>query len=99
MISSLPQLKQMEYGGILKGKNITVGLKAGRDEFSGKVCESLEGETGGLKFKMSQLPNDLICIQTAKENLYFNKEGVLEAEVSLGCDSEFNDVNSLDYNA
>ena len=99
MISSLPQLNQMQYGGILKGKDITVGLRADYDKEYGKVCEALDGNIGGLNFKMSKLPNDLVCIQTKKENLYINPNGKLEGVVSLGDDREFVDRNFLDCNA
>lgn len=97
MISSLSQLSQIPYGGILKGKDIMVGLKTDND--NGKVYESLEGKVGDLKFKMSKLHNDLICFQTKKGNFYLNQQGSLIGESSSEDDTELNDKSLFDYKA
>ena len=97
MISSLSQLNQMPYGGILKGKDIMVGLKTDYDK--GKVYESLEGKVGDLKFKMNKLHNDLICFQTEKGNFYLNHQGSLIGETPLEDNSEYTDKSLFDYKA
>ena len=100
MINSISGFAQMPYGGILKGRDFTVGLKTTPvDDFCKEIFESVEGCSGGLNFNIKRMKNDDILLETQNSSVYINGDGRVATCITTTKNDEVVTLKPIDYQA
>ena len=72
------QANPLQYGGNLKGKNLSVKLNAVLDhEYGKQIFEDINGEVRGNKFRITDM-GDTMLFETNNGSVYVDKEGKIE---------------------
>ena len=98
MFNSIPRIKPIPNNNrIIKGRDITVELKAKRD--GNDTFDLLEGKTGDVKFEMLKLINNGMYLSTGNSLIIFNKDGRVASCLTTKKNDEIVEVKPGDYKA